>query len=101
MPCGLLINEIVSNSLKYAFPNGQEGHILIKLKALPENKIQITVKDNGVGIADEHQLGNPSTLGLQLISALTSQLNGEVEMFSDNGTTFNITFTYPSIKKPE
>src|SRR5258705_7609680 len=101
MPCGLLINEIVSNSLKYAFPNGQEGHILIKLKALPENKIQITVKDNGVGIAGEYHLENPSTLGLQLIGALTSQLNGEVEMFSDNGTTFNITFTYPSIKKPE
>jgi len=101
MPCGLLINEIVSNSLKYAFPSGQEGKITIKLKALPENKIRISVADNGIGISQEYGLENPSTLGLQLIGALTSQLNGEVEMLNSNGTTFNITFTYPTAKKPE
>lgn len=101
MPCGLLINEIVSNSLKYAFPNGQEGKITIELKAVPENKIQLLVRDNGIGISEEYQLRDPSTLGLQLIGALTSQLNGEVEMFRSNGTTFNITFTYPAAKKPE
>ena len=101
MPCGLLINEIVSNSLKYAFPNGQEGQVTIRLKSLPENKIRISVKDNGIGISEEYELQNPSTLGLQLIGALTSQLNGEVEMLRSNGTTFNITFTYPSLRKPE
>ena len=95
MPCGLLINEIVSNSLKYAFPSGQEGEISIRLKTTAENKICITVQDNGKGIPEEYDLKNPTTLGLQLIDALTSQLNGEVEMHRNGGTVFNITFTYP------
>jgi two-component system, sensor histidine kinase PdtaS len=95
MPCGLLINEIVSNSLKYAFPDGQEGKIIIRLEISGENKIRITVQDNGKGIPEEFDLKNPTTLGLQLIDALTSQLNGDVEMHRNGGTVFNITFTYP------
>ena len=95
MPCGLLINEIVSNSLKYAFPDGRAGEIVIKLKLEKENKIKISVIDNGIGMSQEFDLKNPSTLGLQLIDALTSQLNGEVEMLRSEGTIFNITFTYP------
>jgi PAS domain S-box-containing protein len=95
MPCGLLINEIVSNSLKYAFPDGRAGEIVIKLKLEKENKIKISVHDNGKGMPEEYDLKNPSTLGLQLIDALTSQLNGEVEMIRKDGTIFNITFTYP------
>jgi PAS domain S-box-containing protein len=95
MPCGLLINEIVSNSLKYAFPDGREGEIIIRLKSTGENKISITIQDNGIGIPEEFDLKNPTTLGLQLIDALTSQLNGEVEMSRNGGTIFNITFTYP------
>ncbi|HLG33839.1 MAG TPA: histidine kinase dimerization/phosphoacceptor domain -containing protein [Bacteroidia bacterium] len=95
MPCGLLINEIVSNSLKYAFPDGQEGEIIIRLKISGENEINISVQDNGKGIPEEYDLKNPTTLGLQLIDALTSQLNGEVEMHRNGGTIFNITFTYP------
>jgi two-component sensor histidine kinase len=95
MPCGLLINEIVSNSLKYAFPNGQAGEITIRLKISGENKINISVQDNGKGIPEEFDLETPTTLGLQLIGALTSQLNGEVEMHRNDGTVFNITFTYP------
>lgn len=95
MPCGLLINEIVSNSLKYAFPDREEGEINIKLKMAGENKVHISVSDNGIGIGIEHDLKAPTTLGLQLIDALTSQLNGEVEMLRNGGTIFNITFTYP------
>jgi len=95
MPCGLLINEIVSNSLKYAFPDGMAGEIVIQLKSEEKNKVRISVRDNGKGMAQEYDLKNPTTLGLQLIDALTSQLNGEVEMIRKDGTIFNITFTYP------
>jgi PAS domain S-box-containing protein len=98
MPCGLLINEIVSNALKYAFPGNAEGEIKIELKKLPENKIEMIISDNGIGMPEGFDIEQSESLGLQLITALTNQLDGVLRVSLDHGTSFSVTFTYPTKK---
>lgn len=95
MPCGLLITEIVSNSLKYGFPDHREGKINIDFKKVPEKKVMMTISDNGIGLPFGFEIEKSESLGMQLIIALTSQLDGEVIYSGENGTKFSITFTYP------
>ena len=95
MPCGLLITEIVSNALKYAFPNGREGFITIEFKKMPDKKVMMTISDNGIGLPDDFVIEKSESLGMQLIIALTSQLDGELNFSGGSGTKFSITFTYP------
>ena len=95
MPCGLLITEIVSNSLKYAFPHHREGKISVEFKKVPEKKVQMTISDNGIGLPPGFDIAKSESLGMQLIIALTSQLDGELKYTHENGTTFSVTFTYP------
>jgi two-component sensor histidine kinase/PAS domain-containing protein len=90
--CGLIINELVSNALKHAFPDGREGRITVELKMTPEKLIALRVADDGVGIppgADIHQTG---TLGHQLVFMLAEKLHGTVEVFRESGTVFQIAF---------
>ena len=94
MPCGLLVNEIVSNSYKYAFPNQEKGTIQIDFKKI-DNKIILLIQDNGVGFPEEYDLERGESLGMQLIQALTSQLDGELVVSRENGTSFKISFPYP------
>ena len=97
IPCGLIINELVSNSLKYAFPDGKSGEINIIFTY--KNKINtLCVKDNGIGISGEIDLKNPPTLGLLLINSLTKQLNGTLKIEKVKGTSFKITFKEIDIK---
>jgi two-component sensor histidine kinase len=95
MPCGLLITEIVSNSLKYAFPDNRAGDIFIRIKNTEEKKVQIDISDNGVGMPEEVNVENSESLGLQLINALTNQLDGTLDLRRDHGTHYSITFAYP------
>ena len=95
MPCGLLITEIVSNSLKYGFPHHREGEIIIDFKKIPEKKVLMTISDNGIGLPAGFEIEKSDSLGMQLIIALTSQLDGELIFSGDRGTKFSITFTYP------
>jgi len=95
MPCGLLINEIVSNSLKYAFPNDIEGEIKIELQKLPNNYIDMKISDNGIGISETIEIEKAESLGLQLITALASQLDGELKISRTNGTEISVIFKYP------
>jgi len=95
MPCGLLITEIVSNSLKYGFPNNREGEINIQFRKVPEKKVLMTIADNGIGLPDGFDIEKSESLGMQLIIALTSQLDGELKFSGESGTRFSITFTYP------
>jgi two-component sensor histidine kinase len=95
MPCGLLINEVVSNSLKYAFPDEQEGEIRIELHKQPDHRIMLNISDNGVGLPADIDFEHSESLGLQLITALTSQLDGELAVSREKGTKFSITFKYP------
>lgn len=90
IPCGLIINELVSNAFKYAFPK-KEGRLEITLKQ-EEKSFILKISDNGVGFGENVKTSSPQTLGLQLVSMLVEQLNGVLEIFHQNGTTFLIRF---------
>ncbi|HPQ04835.1 MAG TPA: histidine kinase dimerization/phosphoacceptor domain -containing protein [Methanothermobacter sp.] len=89
IPIGLIVNELVTNSLKHAFPEGAEGEVNLKLKSL-NDEILLEVSDNGVGFPDSLDWQKTSSLGLQLVKSLSDQINADVEMISDDGTTFRI-----------
>ena len=91
IPCGLIISELVSNSLKYAFPNEKQGEINVSLKS-EDNYYKLTVSDNGIGLPEELDLDNAKTLGLKLVHILTGQIDGEITINKKYGTEFNITF---------
>ncbi|MEH2066880.1 MAG: PAS domain S-box protein [Nostoc sp.] len=91
--CGLVINELISNALKHAFPNQQAGTIRIALRNL-DNRIEMTIQDNGIGLPDNLDWRNTASLGLSLVYDLvTEQLEGEITLECDRGTVFKIQFT--------
>ena len=97
IPCGLILNEIISNSLKYAFPADTifktNPEIFIELKTLPNKNLQLCAGDNGIGLPADYQHTDSSSLGLYLIRILaTEQLDGEIEIDTEKGTIFTITF---------
>ena len=91
IPLGIIINELITNSLKYAFPNGKKGKVNLSLHSKNEDYILIE-SDNGIGIPEEIDFKNAETLGLQLVNTLVSQINGIIELNRDNGTKFLIKF---------
>jgi PAS domain S-box-containing protein len=91
VPCGLIISELVSNSLKYAFPNRKQGEIAVSLKS-EDNFYKLIVRDNGIGLPEDIELDNAKTLGLKLVNILTGQIDGEIEINKESGTEFTITF---------
>lgn len=99
IPCGLIINELVSNALKYAFSDGRKGKVTIKLLPVEEDKLQLTVSDNGLGLPNDLETKEVQSLGLTLVHILAKQLNGSVEVISKNGTTFIVTFLKPFMGK--
>ena len=92
IPCGLIIQELVSNSLKHAFPGGRQGEIRIALRRVREEQWQLTVADDGAGLPVEEQKRESSSLGLRLVGILANQLEAAVECVSSRGTEFRITF---------
>jgi two-component sensor histidine kinase len=91
IPCGLIINELITNSLKHAFPNITNGQIKIKL-IRSDDRFILNVKDNGVGFPEMLDFRNTDSLGLQLINSLVMQLDGSIELKNDGGTEFIIVF---------
>jgi PAS domain S-box-containing protein len=91
IPCGLIINELVSNSLKYAFPNNRNGSIMIKLSH-DENELSLIVKDDGIGFKHKVDINSTDTLGIKLVKLLASQMDGKVEINSKVGTETKIIF---------
>jgi len=92
IPCGMIINELVTNSLKYAFPDNRKGRITISLTE-EEQGLQLTVGDDGVGIPADVSLANNSTLGIKLVSNLVrDQLGGTIELDRGHGTAYRINF---------
>jgi PAS domain S-box-containing protein len=91
IPCGLIINEIVSNSLKYAFPDGKKGKIEIDLHIEGDKNI-IEISDNGIGIPEGLDIQNSDTLGLRLVNILVDQIDGKIELDNTNGTSIKIEF---------
>lgn len=92
VPCSLIVGELVSNSLKHAFPKEEMGEIRINLELRADKKVFLSVSDNGLGFPKDIDFRNTKTLGLQLVMILTQQLGGEIGMISDKGTTFNLIF---------
>ena len=91
IPCGLIINELVSNSLKYAFPNGREGEISVEFRPLAKKDVELVVSDNGIGMPDDIDFRNTDSLGLHLVTMLAEdQLDGKIELLGDKGTEFRI-----------
>ncbi|MBN2461859.1 MAG: transporter substrate-binding domain-containing protein [Candidatus Cloacimonetes bacterium] len=99
IPCGLIINELVMNSVKYAFTGRKEGNINISMQKGNNNIISLVVKDDGLGIPAGVNLKEPETLGLQLIQALSSQLRGNFSITGKNGTAFTLKFSEKKDKK--
>jgi two-component sensor histidine kinase len=92
IPCGLIINELVSNSLKHAFPNGQQGQALIQLHATRDRQYTLVVGDNGAGLPQDLDYRNTRSLGLRLVTTLVKQLEGTIELDRSKGTRFEIVF---------
>ena len=84
VPLGLIINELITNTIKYAFPNNQNGTLTIKLEKQKDNNLHLVVSDNGVG---KSGITQGTGFGGQLISLLTNQLNGTMTEEIKNGTT--------------
>lgn len=100
VPCGLIINELVSNSLKYAFPGNNMGNIQIDFQNSLDNpqEICLTVQDNGIGFPKAIDFRNSGTLGLRLVCSLVRQLVGNIELENDLGTMFIIKFPHPDLR---
>lgn len=92
IPCALILNELVSNALKYAFPDGRRGEIRVRLRADAEGAIQLLIGDNGVGLPAGFDPLKAETLGLQLVSTLVSQLRSSLEIRRINGTGYALSF---------
>ncbi|HUJ90505.1 MAG TPA: PAS domain S-box protein [Syntrophorhabdales bacterium] len=92
IPCGLIINELVSNALKHAFPKGREGEITIQLLRRDTSQVTLTVSDNGIGFPERVNYRESPSLGLTLINSLVKQLDATLELDRSGGTTFTITF---------
>jgi two-component sensor histidine kinase len=102
VPLGIIINELISNSLKHAFIGRDEGEIRIKLyrersiefesEDCESNSFTLIVSDDGVGIPESLDLENPDTLGIQLVASLVDQLDGKFGLKRNNGTEFTIRF---------
>lgn len=93
IPCGLILNELLSNCLKHAFPDERGGEIHIELRSDAAPRVTMIVRDTGIGFPAGVDSRHPETLGLQLVYSLTEQLGGTLEAESKGGTTFTLTFT--------
>lgn len=97
IPCGLIINELVTNSLKYAFPEGRKGHITIDM-TYNNSQYTLKIQDDGIGIPDNNQLDKAGSLGLQLVNTLAFQLDAQLELDRSNGTCYTLTFSNMNYK---
>ncbi len=98
IPCGLIVNELVSNALKYAFPDGKKGAVWVRLNEI-NNTVTLTVSDNGIGLPEKLDFRNTESLGLQLVTSLVEQINGEILCENKIGTKFTVTFKSDLSKK--
>jgi PAS domain S-box-containing protein len=96
IPCGLIVNELVSNSLKYAFPSyhqiGRQGLIKITLVREDDGSLALSVSDNGIGLPKDFNINKVESLGLQLVTTLVEQLDGRLEVKNADGAWFTIVF---------
>ncbi len=92
IPCGLIVNELVSNAFKYAFPDNRSGEVQIRLHSNAEGNFNLTVRDNGIGLPVSLDIYRTETLGMQLVTILAAQMGSQLELEIDGGTSFHIQF---------
>jgi len=92
IPCGLVINELVTNALKHAFPHQQKGTITISMTPSTKDSLILTVSDTGIGFPKKIDFRNTTTLGMQLVTSLVEQLEGTITLDRSEGTRFRIEF---------
>ena len=91
IPCGVIVNELVSNSLKHAFPGDRSGVIIIDFR-LVDDQYTMIFKDDGVGLPEDLDISRPSSLGLTIVNALTGQIGGTIHLSRNGGSEISITF---------
>jgi two-component sensor histidine kinase len=99
IPCGLIVNEIVSNALKHAFPDNMEGELFIGLYKTTDDEYTLIVRDNGMGMPADLDIYKTVSLGMQIVTGLVKQINGRLEVNREGGTEFKITFTHKNFRK--
>ncbi|MCA9970036.1 MAG: GAF domain-containing protein, partial [Anaerolineales bacterium] len=95
VPCGLLLNELVSNALKHAFPGGRNGRIWLRAWLDDVDRMHLQVGDDGIGFSETVDFRHSPSLGLQLVNTLVGQLDGDIQLLRHPTTTFNMQFTLP------
>ncbi|TAL30362.1 MAG: PAS domain S-box protein [Spirochaetes bacterium] len=94
IPCGLIVNELLSNAFKYAFPRGltRRGFVRVSFHNLPDDTLELVVSDNGIGLPVDVDLSKTKSLGLSLAPLLVQQIDGTIELSREGGTTYTIRF---------
>jgi PAS domain S-box-containing protein len=93
IPCGLLLNELITNALKHAFPAGRGGTVRVELARIAGGRLRLVVRDDGVGLSVGFDLQRTESLGMQLVTTLAEQLEATLEVSSAGGATFQLTFS--------
>jgi two-component sensor histidine kinase len=99
VPCGLILNELASNAFKHAFRDGRSGEISISLHSNADGRVCLGVGDNGIGLPADMNWRELPSLGLQIVQMLAGQLQGQLDVCTDNGTAFCLTFSPPALKQ--
>lgn len=97
VPVGLILNEAITNSLKYAFPDQREGEIKVSLKKIPEESLLLSIADNGIGLPQNFNMDEIQSFGLKLVKGLAEDLEGDFTVMGQPGTTLLIEFDYKSV----
>jgi two-component sensor histidine kinase len=92
IPCGLILNELISNSLKHAFPPGRSGLLRVQVALMPDERLQMVVADDGVGLPADFSAETCTSVGMQVVCALVEQLDAQLQVLRNGGTQFIVTF---------
>ena len=93
IPAGLILNELLSNAMKYAYPQSSKGQVAVAFREVTPGMLSLTVQDSGVGIPAHVDLSKPQSLGFRLVRDLAQQLDGKLQIDNEGGTTVTLTFS--------
>ena len=99
VPCGLIINELVSNSFEHAFPEGRRGRIKVTFRSVGTEEFELVVADDGIGLPQELDWRQTGSFGLRLVNSLVRQLRADIEVTTREGTEFRMRFAEPTQRK--